>query len=240
MEKYVDPGIPKVTTIINNIHIPNTLIDLGTEINVMTLETMKTLQLINLQHTTIVLELANRSKVIPEGILEDIIVSLDSWEYPVDFLVLQQKSNLGGNPIILGRPWLATADAFIGCRSGNMIISRGTERKQLTLYPSTQSPAVAHKLWLDDKYNDKEEVQSVFRINQIYDFQEHNDDDLVELFLSQPDVSEELRNDQYHAADELLAPNFQETCTIQSLQTTFQNIFPIQSITNTHLTLKII
>jgi len=123
MEKYVDPGIPKVITIINNIHIPNTLIDLGAAINVMTLETMKTLQLINLQHTTIVLELADRSKVIPEGILEDIIVSLDSCEYPVDFLVLQPKSNLGGHPIILGRPWLATVDAFIGCRSGNMIIS---------------------------------------------------------------------------------------------------------------------
>eukprot|EP00253_Pinus_taeda_P019887 PITA_19887 len=109
IEKYVDPGIPKVTTIINNIQIPNTLIDLGAAINVMTLETMRTLQLTNLQHTTIVLELADRSKVIPEGILEDIIVSLDSWEYPVDFLVLQPKSNLGGHPITLGRPWLATA-----------------------------------------------------------------------------------------------------------------------------------
>ncbi len=233
MEKYVDPGIPKVTTIINNIQIPNTLIDLGSAINVMTLETMRTLQLINFQHTTIVLELADRSKVIPEGILEDIIVSLDSWEYPVDFLVLQPKSNLGGHPIILGRPWLATADAFIGCRSGNMIISRGTERKQLTLYPSAQSPAVTHNLWLDDKFNDKEEVQSVFSIDQIYDFQEQNNNDLVELFLSQPDISENLRNDQYHAADVLLAQNFQETCTIQSLQTTFHDIFPVQSITNT-------
>eukprot|EP00253_Pinus_taeda_P034133 PITA_34133 len=146
IEKYVDPGIPKVTTIINNIQIPNTLIDLGAAINVMTLETMRTLQLTNLQHTTIVLELDDRSKVIPEGILEDIIVSLDSWEYPVDFLVLQPKSNLGGHPIILSRPWLATVDAFIGCRSGNMIISRGTERKQLTLYPSAQSPTITHNL----------------------------------------------------------------------------------------------
>ena len=171
----------------------------------------------NLQHTTIVLELADRSKVTPEGILEDIIVSLDSWEYPVDFLVLQPKSNLGGHPIILGRPWLATADAFIGCRSGNMTISRGTERKQLTLYPSAQSPLVTHNLWLDDKFNDKEEVQSVFSIDQIYDFHEDNND-LVELFLSQPDVSENLRNEQYNAADVLLAQNFQETCTIHSLQ----------------------
>lgn len=78
MEKYVDPGIPRVTEIINKISIPNTLVDLGAAINVMTLDVMKILQLTNLQSTPIVLELANRSKVIPEGILEDIIVSLDS------------------------------------------------------------------------------------------------------------------------------------------------------------------
>ena len=171
--------------------------------------------------------------MIPEGILEDIIVSLDSWEYPVDFLVLQPKSNLGGHPIILGRPWLATADAFIGCRSGNMIISRGTERKQLTLYPSAQSPAVTHNLWLDDKFNDRDEVQPLFSIDQIYNFQEHDNNDLVELFLAQPDISEDLRHAQYHAADILLAQNFQETCTIHSLQTNFLDIFPVQSITNT-------
>ena len=113
-----------------------------------------------------------------------------------------------------------------------MIISRGTERKQLTLYPSAQSPAVTHNLWLDDKFNDKEEVQSIFSIDQIYDFHEANND-LVELFLSQPDVSENLRNEQYNAADLLLAQKFQETCTIHSLQSTFHDIFPVQSITNT-------
>lgn len=43
MEKYVDPGIPRVTAIINKISIPNTLVDLGAAINVMTLDTMKTL-----------------------------------------------------------------------------------------------------------------------------------------------------------------------------------------------------
>ena len=52
---------------------------------------MKYLNLQNLRPTTTILELADRSKVVPEGILEYIIVSLDSWEYPVDFLVLQSK-----------------------------------------------------------------------------------------------------------------------------------------------------
>jgi hypothetical protein len=151
IEKYVDPGIPMVTITINNFSISKTLIDLGATINVMTLETMRYLNLQNLQPTTTVLELADRSKVVPEGILEDITVSLDSWEYPVDFLVLQPKSNLGGHPLILGRPWLATADAFIGCRTGNMIISHGIERKQITLYPPAQKPCVIDQLpWLDE------------------------------------------------------------------------------------------
>jgi len=177
------------------------------------------------------LELADRSKVIPEGILEYIIVSLDSWEYPVDLLVLHPKSNLGGQPHILGRPWLATSDAFIGCRWGNMIISRGTERKQLTLYPS-QAPAVTQNLWLDDKYNDREETYSILSINQMYDYRENNNEDLVEMFISQPDVSKELRNEQYTAADEILAQSFQENCTMYSLKTLFEYIFPINSIKN--------
>jgi hypothetical protein len=166
IEKYVDPGIPMVTITIKKISISKTLIDLGAAINVMTLETMRYLNLQNLRPTTMVLELADRSKVVPEGILEDITVSLDSWEYPVDFLVLQPKSNLGGHPLILRRPWLATADSFIDCRTGNMIISHGTERKQITLYPPAQKPSVIDQLpWLDETKKQQEEViQPMIRI----------------------------------------------------------------------------
>jgi len=58
-------------------------------------------------------------------VLEDILVSLDSWEYPVDFMILTPKNNLGGHPFILGRPWLATTDAFISYRFGENYISNG-------------------------------------------------------------------------------------------------------------------
>jgi hypothetical protein len=56
-EKYVDPGIPIVTIFINNFSIPNTLIDLGATINVMTMETMQHLKIDNLRPTPTVLEL---------------------------------------------------------------------------------------------------------------------------------------------------------------------------------------
>jgi hypothetical protein len=203
--------------------------------NVMTLETMRHLNLQNLQPTTMVLELADRSKVVPEGILEDITVSLDSWEYPVDFLVLQPKSNLGGHPLILGRPWLATADAFIGCRTGNMIISHGTERKRITLYPPAQKPFVIDQLpWLDETKQQQEEViQPILSINQAFDFREENNEDLLDYFIYEPDISEELRDTKYIVANEILGQTFQENCTIHSLESTFNEIFPVISMENT-------
>ena len=57
-----------------------------------------------------------------EGVIEYIIVLLNSWKYIVDFIILNPKSNMGGDPLILGRPWLATVDAFIDCRSGNLTV----------------------------------------------------------------------------------------------------------------------
>ena len=70
VEKYVDPRIPMVTITINNFSISKALIDLGASINVMTPETMKYLDLKNLRPTTTILELDDRSKIAPEGILE--------------------------------------------------------------------------------------------------------------------------------------------------------------------------
>ena len=75
------------------------------------------------------LELADRSKIKPEGVLDDETISIKSWEYPVDLYILQPKYASQGHPIVLGGPWLAIADAFIGCRSETMYISRGESVK---------------------------------------------------------------------------------------------------------------
>lgn len=70
--------------------------------------------------------------------IEDVVVILDSWEYPADFMILSPKATLGGYPVILGRPWLATTDAYIGCRSGDMTILDGNSTKTLALYSPAQ------------------------------------------------------------------------------------------------------
>jgi len=59
-------------------------------------------------------------------------------KYPTDFLIINPKNQLDGHPLILGRPWLATADTYIGYRQGNMTITRGANIKNLALYPPAQ------------------------------------------------------------------------------------------------------
>ena len=77
---------------IDGIIVTHTLIDIRAIINVMTKETMLKLNLQGvLRKTTTVLQLADRSIVAPEGVVEDVMVSIDSWEYPTDFLALQPK-----------------------------------------------------------------------------------------------------------------------------------------------------
>lgn len=51
---------------------------------------------------------------------------------------LSLKATLGGYPVILGRPWLAIANAYIGCWSGDMTILDGNSTKKLALYSHVQ------------------------------------------------------------------------------------------------------
>jgi hypothetical protein len=84
------------------------------------------------------IELANKSVISPVGSQDDVIVTLASWEYPVDFLVIYSKSSSKpGHIVVLIHPWLATTYAFISCRFGEMTISNGTHSQNLFLFPPT-------------------------------------------------------------------------------------------------------
>lgn len=95
------------------------------------------------------LQLIDRSSIAPKGIFEDIMISIDSWKYPTDFLVLQPKNKFNGYPLILQIPLLSTIDAYFSCRVGNMTIKNGPLSKKLVFYPPAQ-PSIEHDLlfWL--------------------------------------------------------------------------------------------
>jgi hypothetical protein len=77
--KYGDPDHPTVTVQIGKTIIPRFLVDLGAAINIMTLETSQLLQLNNaIKDTPTILELADHSTIKSEGVIEYLIISVES------------------------------------------------------------------------------------------------------------------------------------------------------------------
>jgi len=79
---------------------------------------------------------------------------------------------VGDHPLILGRPWLATTDAYIGCPSGHMVISNGHNINNLVLYPPVEpNPSIkptGSKKILSRKESkiENEELRPVLTIGQ--------------------------------------------------------------------------
>jgi hypothetical protein len=170
--KYNDPGNPVVTIEINGISLPNTLIDLGAAINVMPFETMQKLQINHLIPNQTMIELADNAVISPAGCLDDVKVTLDSWEYLVDFLVIYSKSSSKpGHPVVLGHPWLATAYAFINFRSGEMSISNDTHSQKLVLFPPVQ-PAQEIPIWLENPYGEEDCIKPLLTLEKVRVIQE--------------------------------------------------------------------
>ena len=99
------------------------LLDLGVSVNLLPYSVYKQLGLGELKPTTITLSLVEKSVKIPKGIVEDVLVQVDKFYYPVDFIILDTEPvAVGANyvPIILGRPFLATSNAIINCQNGVM------------------------------------------------------------------------------------------------------------------------
>ena len=141
--KYKDPGSPTIPVNIGGNCIDKSLLDLGASVNLMPYSVYMQLDLGELKLTNITLSLADRSVKIPKGIVEDVLVKVDKFYYPVDFVVLDTEpssSEPSHVPIILGRPFLATANAIINCRNGIMQLTFGNMTLELNIFHLNDNP----------------------------------------------------------------------------------------------------
>ena len=135
--KYKDPGSPTISVNIGGTCIDKALLDLGASVNLLPYSTYKQLCLGELKPTNITLSLADRSVKIHKGIVEDVLVKVDKFYYPVDFVVLDTEPITNGPnhvPIILGRPFLGTANAIINYQNGVMQLTFGNMTLELNIF----------------------------------------------------------------------------------------------------------
>jgi hypothetical protein len=118
-------------------------LDLGASVNLLPYSVYLQLGLGELKPTSMTLQLADRLVKVPRGIVEDVLIKVDKFYFPVDFIVLDiEPIQVIGTEIlvILGRPFLATVNALINCRSGVMKISFGNMTVELNIFHIRKQP----------------------------------------------------------------------------------------------------
>ena len=138
--------------------------DLGASVNLLPYSVYKQLGLGELKPFTIALSLVGRSVKIPKGTIEDVLVQVDKFCYPVDFVVLDIEAIAEGAnyvPIILGRPFLATSNAIINCRNGIMQLTFGNMTLELNTFHLSKKHV----------YLEEENLEEVCLINTILEEQ---------------------------------------------------------------------
>ncbi|CAN6441623.1 unnamed protein product [Victoria cruziana] len=141
--KLEDPGAPIIQCIIENISVGHALLDLGASVNVLPGYFYDVFQLEVLKPTSMTIQLADRSVKSPRGVLEDVLLKIEDFVFPVDFVILDMEGVDADHqtPIILGRPFLATTNVCINCRTGVLEISFGDQKLRLNIFHAGMGPA---------------------------------------------------------------------------------------------------
>ena len=139
--KLKDPGSFSIPCHLGNNKVTKALCDLGASINLMPLSMFRKLNGGEVQPTTISLLLADRSFVHPYGIVEDVLVKVDKFIFPKDFVILDMEED-AEVPIILGRPFLATGRALIDVQDGKLTFRLNDEEVTFDIYKTLKHPDV--------------------------------------------------------------------------------------------------
>ncbi|XP_073121958.1 uncharacterized protein [Henckelia pumila] len=99
------------------------------------------LELGEMKSTTITLQLADRSITYARGIVEDVLVKVDKFKFPADFVILDMEADHGA-PLIFGIPFLATADAKIEVKKGDLSMGVKGERVIFNIFMKDPNPPI--------------------------------------------------------------------------------------------------
>ncbi|XP_028236976.1 uncharacterized protein LOC114416311 [Glycine soja] len=108
-KKFKDPRSVTIPCTIGKEAIDKALIDLGASINLMSLSMCKRIGDLKIDPIRMTLQLADRSIARPYGMVEDVLVKVCHFTFPMDFVIMDIKKDTE-IPLILGRPFMLTAN----------------------------------------------------------------------------------------------------------------------------------
>ncbi|KAK5775775.1 hypothetical protein PVK06_043715 [Gossypium arboreum] len=141
LNKLKEPGSFTIPCLIGSLDVNNALADLRASINVMPFKMFKQLGLKKPKQTRMSIQLADKTIRFPRGIIEDLLVKIDKFIFPVDFIVLDIEED-NNTPLILGRPFLATAKTIIDVGTGELKLRVGDETLSLQAHNSDNTSKI--------------------------------------------------------------------------------------------------
>ncbi|XP_075098799.1 uncharacterized protein LOC142175718 [Nicotiana tabacum] len=148
-KKCGNPGSFTIPCSLGSEYFDKDLCDSGASITFMPLSVFKKLEveLGVIKYMPVSLQLADQTTIIPEGIIEDILVRLDKFVFLVDFIVVDMEENKEV-PLILGRPFLCTGRAILDIYEGQLMLRVGNKKvvfqmKRMMKYPCDEASAYA-------------------------------------------------------------------------------------------------
>ncbi|XP_060965092.1 uncharacterized protein LOC133034089 [Cannabis sativa] len=139
LPKLKDPGSFTISISIGGRDVGRALCDLGASINLMPMSIFKKLEIGEARPTTITLQLADRSMAHPDGKIEDVLVQVDKFIFPADFIILDYEEDREV-PIILGRPFLATGRTLIDVEKGELTMRAQDEQATFKVFHPIRAP----------------------------------------------------------------------------------------------------
>lgn len=146
-KKLKDPGSFTIPCEMGHTFSGLALVDLGASINLMPLSIFKKLGIGECRPTSITLQLADRSITRPIGVVEDVLVKVEKFIFPADFLIMDIEADREV-PIILGRPFLATGRTIIDVEKGELIIRVENEEVKFNVFESCKSDAEENECFM--------------------------------------------------------------------------------------------
>ncbi|GJW68618.1 homeodomain-like protein [Tanacetum coccineum] len=125
--KEKDPESFTLPCIINNLCFNKALADLGASVSVMPFSTYTKLGLGKLAPTKLIVELVDKTVKRPTSIAENVLVGINKFVFPVEFIVLDMPEDIK-TPLILGIPFLSTTHAKIDVFKRKITLRIGNDK----------------------------------------------------------------------------------------------------------------
>lgn len=148
--KLKDPGSFSIPCVIGSEVVKKAMCDLGASVSLMPLSLYERLGIGELKSTRMTLQLADRSVKYPAGIIEDVPVKVGEVYIPADFVVTEMEED-NQVPILLGRPFLATAGAIIDVKKGKLAFNVGKETVEFELAKLMKGPSIKDSCCMIDR-----------------------------------------------------------------------------------------